>query len=156
MQIALFLLKPRFHIIHTHPHRIRLVVSAMLRERSKRMDYEADYTADAYVSDDDTIDEPRHSFTQEVRDLFGVSLVTDLVVEHHSDECRDSTGRVRGHRCTCPTVSYHYLGHRAIPEEGIENLRITPTFQGVAFLEEYCEQNISRLRTQASKRSAHA
>jgi hypothetical protein len=42
------------------------------------MDYEADYTADDDVSDDDTADEPRHSFTQEVRNLFGVSLVTDL------------------------------------------------------------------------------
>lgn len=118
------------------------------------MDYESEYTDDAYGDDSygpdrDTIEEPRHSFTQEVRDLFHVSLVTDLVVEHHSDECRDSIGRVRGHRCTCPTVSYHYLGHRAIPEEGIEKVRITPTFQGVPFLEQYCEQNIGVLRAQA-------
>jgi len=117
------------------------------------MDYEADYTADDDVSDDDAVVEPRHSFTQEVRDLFGVSLVTDLVVEHHSDECRDSTGRVRGHRCTCTTVSYYYLGHRSIPEEGIEKVRITPTFQGLAFLEEYCEQNISHVRMQAKRSS---
>ncbi len=119
------------------------------------MDYEADYKQD-YVSDDDTVDEPRHSFAQEVRDLFGVSLVTDLIVEHHSDDCRDATERIPGYRCSCPTASYYYLGHRAIPEEGIEKVRITPTFPGLAFLDEYCEQNISRLRIQASKRSANA
>lgn len=116
------------------------------------MDYEAGYTADD-VPDRDTTDEPRHSFTQEVRNLFGVSLVTDLVVEHHSDDCRYSTERVRGHRCSCPTASYYYLGHRPIPEEEIEKVRITPKFSGLAFLEEYCEQNINRLRMQAKKSS---
>jgi hypothetical protein len=119
------------------------------------MDYEDDESeyADDYPDRDtdypdrDTIEEPRHSFTQEVRDLFHVSLVTDLVVEHQSDDCRDSR------RCSCPTTSYYYLGHRAVPKEGIEKVRITPTFQGLAFLEEYCEQNIRVLRAQANNRT---
>jgi len=119
------------------------------------MDYESEYTDDAYDDDGygpdrDTIEEPRHSFTQEVRDLFHVSLVTDLVVEHQSDDCSDSEC------CSCPTARYYYLGHRAIPEAGIEKVRITPTFPGLAFLDEYCEQNISRFRMQAKKRPANA
>ena len=119
------------------------------------MDYESEYTDDAYDddgygSDRDTIEEPRHSFTQEVRDLFHISLVTDLVVEHQSDDCSDSEC------CSCPTARYYYLGHRAIPEAGIEKVRITPTFPGLALLDEYCEQNIGRFRMEANKRPANA
>jgi hypothetical protein len=127
----------------------------MLRERVNAMDYEADYTADAYVSDDDTVEEPRHSFTQEVRNLFGVSLVTDLIVEQHTDKCRDLADRP-GHRCSCSPALYYYLGRRPIPEEGIEKVRITPTFQGLAFLEAYCESNIHSLRAQAKAKRAGA
>jgi len=112
------------------------------------MDYEADYKQD-YV-DDDTVDEPRHSFTQEVRNLFGVSVVTDLVVEQHTDRCRDLAERP-GHRCSCVAARYYYLGLRPILEEGIEKVRITPTFTELGFLEDYCEQNIGRFRTQAKK-----
>jgi hypothetical protein len=129
------------------------------------MDYEDDeseYDESKYADDypDRDVAEPdeppRYSFTQEVRDLFGVSLVTDVVVEHHTDDCRYSTERIPAHRCSCSTVSYYYLGLRPIPEEGIEKVRITPTFTELTFLEMYCEQNISRFRMQASKRSANA
>jgi hypothetical protein len=125
--------------------------SAMLRERGKRMDYEADYKYDD-ISDDDTVDEPRQSFTQEVRNLFGVSVVTDLIVEQHTDRCRDLAERP-GHRCSCAAARYYYLGHRPIPEEGIEKVRITPTFQELAFLEDYCESNIHSLRAQAKSKN---
>ena len=120
------------------------------------MDYEADYTADDDVSDDDAVVEPRHSFTQEVRDLFGVSLVTDLIVDRHTEACLElSQEGSRGH-CRCSPVPYYFLGQRAIPQEGIKRYSVCGMFDSLSALEHYCEANIHSLRAQAKAKRAGA
>jgi hypothetical protein len=113
------------------------------------MDYESEYTDDDYGSDRDTVEEPRHSFTQEARNLFSVSLVTDLVVDRHTEACleRSQEGE-RGH-CRCAPARYFFLGQRAIPQEGVERFSVSPMFDSLALLELCCEQNIHTLRLQA-------
>src|SRR5260370_11046444 len=91
-------------------------------------------------------EEPRRDFIQEVRNLFQMSVVTDVTVYEHTDECC----HYRGERpCRCPVVPLYYIGRRAEPEHGLERLRITPTFLTLSELDAYCEENIDRLRAKA-------
>jgi hypothetical protein len=113
------------------------------------MDYEADYQADEYAAEDDTADESRHSFTQEVRNLFGVSLVSELIVDRHTEECSElSQEGSRGH-CHCSPMPYYFLGQRAIPQEGVKRFSVCGMFDSLSALEHYCESNIHSLRAQA-------
>ena len=90
--------------------------------------------------------DPRHDFIQEVRNLFRMSLVADVTVHEHADECRFN----RGERpCVCPTAPLYYIGRRSQPEYGLERLSVTPTFFTLGELEVYCEMNISHLRARA-------
>jgi hypothetical protein len=105
---------------------------------------------DAANFDDNVPREPRRDFIQEVRNLFQVSVVTDVTVYEHTDQCLQD----RGERpCRCPVVRIFYIGRRAEPEHGLERLGITPSFLALAELEAYCENNIERLRSKAQSES---
>jgi hypothetical protein len=99
--------------------------------------------------DENRVDEPVHSFMQEVRDLFGISLIADLEPSEHTDECEECRAHGQEHRCVCPTVPTYYLGRRAEPSLGLPNVFVTPGFPSIAELETFCEQRIYKFRAKA-------
>jgi hypothetical protein len=100
--------------------------------------------------DDNVPREPRRDYIQEVRNLFQVSVLTDVTVYEHTDQCLQA----RGERpCRCPVVPIFYIGRRAEPEHNLKGLGITPSFLTLVELEAYCENNIERLRSKAQSES---
>jgi hypothetical protein len=90
------------------------------------------------------------TYTQEVRDLFRVSIVTDIVPpDEHEDSCAwlDSRGE---ECCTCTPVERFYLGRRALPQEGLEGVNLTGYCKSLQQLEDFCRQRIDHFRREAS------
>ena len=109
-----------------------------------------------YDNDEDLIEEPVHSYTTEVRDLFSASIVTDLRLEH-TDECDERRAYAERNvftaRCGCASTSYYYVGRRADPEMGTPPEYIAGPCLSLDELETLCRDRIDQYRV-AAKRNA--
>ncbi len=102
--------------------------------------------------DHETDIEPTHPSTLEVRNLFEASILTEnMISNEHEDDCPfpQSNGKKT---CTCPEVTYYYLGRRAEPWLGLPKLTLTPWFPPLCELEDYCKEQIVNLRSRARSR----
>jgi hypothetical protein len=88
------------------------------------------------------------TYTQEVRDLFHLSIIADVVPP---DELEDGCAFVSDsqERCTCTPVSRYYLGRRAVPGDGIEGVNRTGYCESLAQLEDQCRCRIDQFRRDA-------
>jgi hypothetical protein len=85
------------------------------------------------------------TYTQEVRDLFRLSVITDIVPpDEHEDGCAFLGDGEE--RCTCAPVSRYYLGRRAVPQDGIEGVNLTGYCESLAQLEDQCRRRIDQFR----------
>jgi hypothetical protein len=96
-------------------------------------------------------EEPSHSYTKEVRDLFGVSLVTDLLVEHDDCDFLNSKGE---EPCSCPAAPQYYLGRRPDPEMGGRIFVVAGPCTSLSELEAQCERRIDYFRKEAGKNAS--
>jgi hypothetical protein len=129
--------------------RVFPIGACFLSKEANVREYEFSYAADNYE-----VEQSSHSFTRQVRNLFGVSLVTDLIVDRHTKECLELSQEGSHGHCHCSPVPYYFLGHRAIPQEGVERLSVSPMFESLSGLEHYCEANTHSLRAKAKKKRA--